>query len=88
MLYERVDVYRRSQEKIIVYRCLRLLSGAGYIVQSADWLNFPLSAATLIDHELRFCELLMEESPEVRSSPFPTIDEAIRAFDAEFGNVS
>lgn len=89
MLYQRVDVYRRltGQAEIVVYRCMRLFSGDGYVVQNADRIRFPLSATDVANHELRFFELLTEESPEARSVAYPTLEEAIRRFDEEFGNV-
>lgn len=89
MLYERVDVYRRvpEQGEIVVYRCLRLVAGQGYVVQSADRIRSPPAGGTLESHEARFWELLSEEAPEARSTPFPTLEEAITAFDEEFENV-
>ena len=88
MTYERIDIYRRfpSGSELVVYRCLRLLSGHGYVVQSADRIRLPVMAGTLVEHEKQFCELLAEEAPEVRSTPYPTLEEAIRAFDEYFGN--
>jgi hypothetical protein len=65
---------------------LRLLSEDGYVVQSADWIQFPLSVADIASHELRFCERLIEEAPEVRSAVHPSSQEAIQAFDDEFEN--
>ena len=89
MLYERIDVCRRIPEKdeVVVYRCLRLLSGTGYVVQSADRIALPLSKSDLELHELRFWELLCEEAPEARSSPLSTLEAAINEFDREFENV-
>ncbi|MFY0525325.1 hypothetical protein ACN28I_20000 [Archangium gephyra] len=37
-------------------------------------------------HERQLLELFCEVSPEERSRPFDSIEEAIAAFDAEFGN--
>jgi hypothetical protein len=89
MLFQRLDIYRRLQGKkeVVVYRCLRLLSGEGYVVQSADWIRFPVATGIHQEHEVRFVELLCEEAPEARSTPFGTIEEAIQAFDKEFENV-
>lgn len=88
MLYERIDICRRLPKsgEVIVYRCFRLLGGQGYVVQSADRIRVPLMASELEAHEARFWELLCEEAPEARSSPFSTLEEAIRAFDREFGD--
>lgn len=89
MIYERVDVYRRppGHAEIVVYRCFRLLSGGGYVVQSADRIHFPLSVTDIANHELQLCELMREDAPEVRSVAFRSLEEAIRAFDEKFENV-
>lgn len=88
MLYQRIDVCKRlaGDNEVVVYRCLHLLSGGGFVVQSADRVRLPLTESELGGHEARFWELFCEEAPEQRSGSFSTLEEAIRNFDEEFEN--
>jgi hypothetical protein len=87
MLYKLVSVCRRLGEgEAVVYRCLELLSGRGFVVQSADRVRLPLLPEDLQHHERQFWELFCEVAPEERARPYPSLEEAIAAFDAEFGN--
>lgn len=84
-LYRRHDVYRRLEDGgVIVYRCLELIPGGGFVVQSADRVVASPDERELASHERRFQELLSEVAPEQRAEPQPSIEEAIRAFDASF----
>lgn len=86
-LYKVVTVCRRLGEgEAVVYRCLELLSGRGFVVQSADWVRLPVRLEELQHHESQFWELFCEEAPEERARPYPSLEAAIAAFDAEFGN--
>jgi hypothetical protein len=89
MLYERIDVCRRlpDSKEAVVYRCLRTLPQGGFIVQSADQIRLPIVASEIGSHENRFWELFCEAAPEERSTSYSTLEEAIQAFDEEFGNV-
>ncbi len=87
MLYKLVSVCRRLGEReAVVYRCLELLPGRGFVVQSADRVRLPLRLEDLQHHERQFWELFCEVAPEERAKPYPSLEEAIAAFDAEFGN--
>jgi len=86
-LYRLINVFRRiSSEKAIIYRCFELIPGRGFVVQSADWINLPVRPEAMSHHERQLWELFCEEAPDQRSVPYPSIEEAIAAFDAEFGN--
>jgi len=83
--YKAIDVWSRKNKSTVVrYRCFQLLPDSGYAVQSADYYNAPLRDARPAEHEKQFLELFLEEDPKVRSPLFPTLVEAIRAFDQEF----
>ena len=87
MLYKLMKVYRRLGDRdAVVYRCLELLPGRGFVVQSADRVRLPLRLEDLQHHERQFWELFCEVAPEERAKPYPSLEEAIAAFDAEFGN--
>jgi hypothetical protein len=87
MLYKLVSVCRRlGDREAVVYRCLELLPGRGFVVQSADRVGLPLRLEDLQHHERQFWELLCEVAPEERAKPYPSLEQAIAAFDAEFGN--
>jgi hypothetical protein len=82
-----INVFRRiSAEKAIIYRCFELIPEGGFVVQSADWINLPVRAESMNHHERQLWELFCEEAPDQRSVPYASLEEAIAAFDAEFGN--
>jgi hypothetical protein len=82
-----INVFRRiSAEKAIIYRCFELIPEGGFVVQSADWINLPVRPESMSHHERQLWELFCEEAPDQRSVPYASIEEAIAAFDAEFGN--
>jgi hypothetical protein len=86
-LYRLINVCRRvSSEKAILYRCFELIPQGGFVVQSADWINLPVRPESMAHHERQLWELFCEEAPELRSAPQASLEEAIAAFDAEFGN--
>lgn len=86
ILYRVVEVCRRlSDKEAIVYRCFELLPGRGFVVQSADRVRLPLRPEGMRQHERQFWELFCEVAPEERATPSPSLEEAIAAFDAEFG---
>jgi DNA-binding IclR family transcriptional regulator len=83
--YELVNVVRRlGPAEAVVYRCLKKLPSAGYVVQSADRVRLPVDQELLHRHETQFWELLLEERPDIRGALSPTLEEAIAAFHASF----
>ncbi|WNG23480.1 hypothetical protein F0U62_05140 [Cystobacter fuscus] len=86
-LYKLINVFRRiGAERAIIYRCFELIPEGGFVVQSADWINLPVRPESMNHHERQLWELFCEEAPDQRSKPHASIEEAIAAFDAEFGN--
>jgi hypothetical protein len=80
-----IDVWSRKEEgRVVRYRCFQLLPDGGFSVQSADYYNAPLQDARTVQLEKQFLELLLEEASEVRSPSFPSLIEAINAFDRDF----
>ena len=87
MLYEAINVWRRTAaDGLICYRCFRLVPGGGFCVQSADSFHSSVDATRAGQAERQFLELLSEDAPDKRSRVFPSLEEAISAFDREFGN--
>ena len=87
MLYKTIEVWKRIDEQSAVcYRCFEILELRRFVVQSADWYHAPLEDASTKDHATNFVDLFIEEAPEVRSGTFLCLEEAICAFDIEFGN--
>ncbi|AKF84796.1 hypothetical protein MFUL124B02_04595 [Myxococcus fulvus 124B02] len=79
-LYLRHDVYERMGDgDVIVYRCLELIPGGGFVVQSADRMRGGDG------HEQQFLELMSESAPEERAAPCASLVEAIAKFREEFG---
>ena len=86
-LYKLLNICRRiSDKEAVIYRCFELLPEQGFIVQSADSIRLPVNLEHMQHHERQLWELFCEMAPEERSRPFASIEEAIAAFDAEFGN--
>ena len=84
-LYLGINVYRRLRsDEAAVYRCFKKLPDGGYCVQSADRVRLPFKDENSRFQKEQFWELLIEEAPDARSRPFPTIEEAIADFDAAF----
>ena len=85
-LYKVVDVWKRKKETVVRYRCFEVLPDHTFCVQSADYYRPPFSSTQTGHQDKQFMELLMEEAPDSRSKPFPSLEEAIRAFDRDFTN--
>lgn len=66
---------------------MRLLPENRYVVQSVDRVRLPAVESERTSHEMRFWELFIEEAPEARSRSFASLEDAIRSFDEEFGNL-
>jgi hypothetical protein len=80
-----IDVWRRLDDQTAVcYRCFEVLNGSGFCVQSKDYYHLPANAKQKQYFQSQFLELLCEEPPESRSGVFPSLQEAIRAFDEDF----
>ncbi len=83
--YKAIDVWsRRDKGTIVRYRCFQLLPDGGYSVQSADYYRPPFRDAGPAQHDKQFLELLSEVAPKARSPLFPTLIDAIRAFELDF----
>jgi hypothetical protein len=83
-LYRQIDVWRRSKKLgLIRFRCFEVLPGGGFCVQSSDFFD---SADAKRDEQLeeQNLELLLESAPDVRSTPFRTLIDAIEAHVREF----
>ncbi len=80
-----VDVWKRIDDSTAVcYRCFEVLDNRGFCVQSKDTFHLPIDAQQFDRSQRQELELLCEESPESRSGVFPTLLDAIRAFDEDF----
>ena len=83
--YKAIDVWSKKDEGTVVrYCCFQMLPDGGYTVQSADYYNVPFREGQSVQHEKQFLELFSEEVPRLRSPLFPTLMEAILAFDRDF----
>lgn len=87
MIYEQVDAWKRiSESRVCRYRCFRVWPSGRYCVQSADFYNVPLDHVHAFSLQQQYIELLAEEAPDERAPMYDSLEEAIRAHDAEFGN--
>lgn len=82
-LFEQINIWHRVDDsESVCYRCFRLIPDGGYCVQSADF--FTLNQVGKQDFNRQQIELFLEQSPDVRSGLWPTLDEAIKKFHEEF----
>jgi hypothetical protein len=80
-LFEEINVWeRKSAENITCYRCFKLIPDGGYCVQSADYYYSNQER----NFKQQFIELLLEDSPDLRSSVFASLEEAILNFNDQF----
>jgi len=87
-LYRYIPVFRREPHGAKLYRCFELLGAGGFVVQSADYFIPNASREHTLQMEDQFLELFLEQSPEERVAPMPSIEEAIQCFDAAFSQAS
>jgi hypothetical protein len=84
-LYKLINICRRvSTKEAVVYRCFEVLPDKGFVVQSADRIWLPFETGYTHQHERQLWELFCETAPEERSQVYPSLEEAIAAFDKEF----
>jgi hypothetical protein len=86
-MYKSIDIWKRLDGKTLVrYRCFEILASNRFCVQSSDHYRLPLDEPQLAQADRQFLELLIEEAPEARAETYPTLEEAIRMHDRDFGN--
>jgi hypothetical protein len=86
-LIKLLNVCRRlSDKEAVIYRCFELIPEQGFVVQSADRISLQVDRDRMQHHEQQLWELFCEAALEERSRPYASIEEAMAAFDAEFGN--
>jgi hypothetical protein len=84
-MFKAIDIWKRvNDETAIRYRCFERLADGQFCVQSADYYHLPLHEAQVRSLDQQFLELLIEESPDQRSSVYPTLEEAIAKYELEF----
>jgi len=87
-LYEVVDVWRREADgSLLRFRCFRVLPEGTFCVQSADHYRASFPPGHERQMEEQFRTLLGEEAPDVRGHTWPTLEQAISAFEREFENI-
>lgn len=86
-LYREVSVWERMETGGLAhYRCLELLQGGGFCVQSVDFYQPNDNIAERgLQFSRQFIELLSEEAAETRTHALPSLKEAIEAHKREFG---
>jgi hypothetical protein len=86
-LYREVNVWKRvSDREAARYRCFERLPEGGYGIQSVDWYQLPLKEKEVKFLENNFLELMIEKTLANRTKLYPTVTEAIAAFEQNFGN--
>jgi hypothetical protein len=83
-LYRYIPVWRREPRTAKLYRCFEILGDGGYVVQNADSFTPETYRERDAQMDRQFVELLLEQCPEKRITPRPSIEEAIRYFESLF----
>jgi hypothetical protein len=68
------------------YRCFQRLMDDQFCVQSADYYQLPLREEQIKMLDQQFLELFIEQPPDERSALYPTLIDAIAAYDLEFAD--
>jgi hypothetical protein len=86
-LYRLHSIWRRiGPGREARYVCFEDLREATFSVQSCDYWGLPLDRDVLRRHDEQAAELFIETDPHERSGSFPSLLEAVEAFDLYFGN--
>ena len=81
-MFKSIDVWQKVNEfTALRYRCFQRLDNGHYCVQSIDSYHLPIRENQRIMLDQQFIELFIEESPDQRSPLYPTLAEAIAAYD-------
>jgi hypothetical protein len=84
-MFKSFDVWKKiSTARLVRYRCFEDADTGKFCVQSADFYNLPIKEEQFVQSEKQFLELMIEESPFVRSGAFDSLAEAIAHHDSEF----
>ena len=86
-MFKAIDVWKRIDDQTAIrYRCFQKLTDGNFYVQSADCYHLPLSSQQVKALDQQFLELFIEESPDLRSSAFPTLEAAIAQHELDFAD--
>ncbi|MDR3509787.1 MAG: hypothetical protein P4L64_18015 [Caulobacteraceae bacterium] len=86
-LYRRHTIWRRiGSNRAARYVCFESLSDPVFTVQSCDFHDLPVDRETLRQHEDQAVELFIETDPQERNGSFPSLVDAIQAWDLDFEN--
>lgn len=83
LLYRYIPIWRRIENAAVLYRVFEVI-GLGYSVQSKDFFHGDALKDCTFSTEAQFLELLIEQAPDERFGPSPTVEAAILEFDQEF----
>lgn len=84
-MFKTITIWKRLDDtKALCYRCFQRLTDGKFCVQSADYYYLPIREEQVRMLERQFLELFLEEAPDSRSLLYPTLEEAIASYDAEF----
>jgi hypothetical protein len=86
-MFKAIDIWKKLDDTAAIrYRCFERLGDRQFCVQSADYYYLPLRQDQIKALDQQFIELFIEDSPDQRSSLYPTLEEAIAEYDLEFAD--
>lgn len=86
-MFKLINIFKRENNVLKVYRCFQSVENNCFFVQSMDFFHEPLDVQSINNSNLQLLELFMDECPTNRIESFPTIEDAIKHFDEEFNEL-
>jgi hypothetical protein len=83
-LYEQINVFKKNNDQLYVYRCFKSLSQSKFYVQSQDVFYKPIDRAQIVNSQLQLFDLFFDDDIEQRCLGFDSLEAAISAFDEDF----
>ena len=86
-MFKAIDIWKKLDDTTSArYRCFQRLTDGLFCVQSCDYYHLPIREEQIKLLDRQFVELFIEEPPDQRSELYPTLEEAIAVYDAEFAD--
>ncbi len=89
VLYRKIEVWRHENDDCLVrYTCFEILNQGKFCVQSADYFRLPIDKQEVARMACQQIELFIEVAPEERAIPYSSLDQAIKAHEIEFNEIT
>jgi len=83
-IYKSVNIWRKDDGGVKIYRCFEILGESKYCVQSCDFIDAYDKDKKLYELEKQALDLFINTPPDERTETYSSLEEAIRMHDKEF----